>query len=69
MQQMANWDVIREQRSKIAQLFTAESIGVDRRRLLPLVVRIIGNTVELDYFDGSQVTWTPTITRDADGKE
>ena len=55
--QAANWESIREQRNDFADVLMASTVGK---------VQAAGNGVVVTYDDGSEVTWTPSITANAE---
>jgi len=60
--QSANWELVREMRDEFVHDLLQEDSVVDHN--VNSVVRD-GNSVVVEFEDGSEITWTPTITRDA----
>lgn len=60
MRQQAHWDEIREDRDEIADVLQS------RHRYDAAVYRV-GNGVVVTFEDGSQVTWSPAISKMAEG--
>jgi hypothetical protein len=60
--QEANWELVREMRDEFVHALLEEDSVINRH---VNSVYAVGNAAVIEFEDGSEITWTPTITRDA----